>query len=169
MFTQQIYKSRTAGCGHFFTLLISLSPFLCFICRSHIPSEPYLDHIRKSQFHQCTSDRSHGDIISILSFYGWCTHSDHFFSCQNIFNDRNKICFGTDRTKRTGMNTMSALDTFAVINSAQSIFIISNCIYRTHFFTGTFQMDNCTIWTCFCAHSAFLTLLCINMHPYNSF
>ena len=57
------------------------------------------------------------------------------------------------------MDTSPALDTFFLINHTDAILVISNSVYRTYLFTGTFQMGNRTVRTCLCTFSTFLTLI----------
>ena len=162
---QHIDKGRTAGGGHLPPLLQSLRPFLCFVISGHISAEADLHHIRKANLLQARTDGSHGDIRTELPLRRRRTHGNNllagFYSPDHIHN----IGFGGNGAKGTGMNTMSALHTFILIDPADAILIIGDRSCGTCLLTWPFQMGYGGIGAGSRAFSALLTLCGINMGP----
>ena len=61
------------------------------------------------------------------------------------------------------MNAGAALDTFFLVNYADTVFVIGNRIHRTYLLTGTLQMCNCIVRTGIGTHSALFTFVGINV------
>ena len=61
------------------------------------------------------------------------------------------------------MDTHTALDTFFLIDHADTILVICDRIHRTCLFTGSFQMGNGIVRTGIGTHTALLTFVRINM------
>ena len=62
------------------------------------------------------------------------------------------------------MDTVAAVDAFALVDLADSGFVIENGIHRTSFFTGALLMDDGAERACFGTHAAGFTLVGIDAH-----
>ena len=64
------------------------------------------------------------------------------------------------------MDTVSAVDTLGLVYLTDSVLIICDGTHGTCFFAGTLKMHDGTERACLSAHTALLTFLGVDMHPY---
>ena len=88
---------------------------------------------------------------------------DDFLACSDIIDDVHKVCLGSDRAERTGVDAVTALDALTLIDHADAVVIISDRADRAGLLAGTDQMSDRAVRAGLRAHAALFTLIGINM------
>ena len=158
-----IYKCRTAGGSHFLTFLKALRPFLCLKCSGHIAAQAYFNKIGKSQLlHRC-SPACHGDVLTELAFAGRCQHGNYLFAFTDCVNYVYDTGLGSNRSERTIMDTLPALDTLGFVDLAYAVLIHGDCTDRAALHTGPLDFYDSRIGTCLRTFTAALTFFGIDV------
>ena len=142
MLFNHIDECRTAGSGHLLTLFIGLRPLLSLRGRRHISAQANLHHIGKPNLLEGGSPAVKGNIRPELAFCGRGQHGYYFLSRINQADYIYHEGLGTDCSKRTAVDTRTALDAFLLVYHADTVLVVSDGVHRTHLFTGSFQMSD---------------------------
>ena len=165
MLFNHIYKCWTAGSCLLLALLIRFHPLCCFCIGGHICTQCHFYQIGKSDLLQGFSPAGNGNTIPKLPF---CTRGNHCndpLSSNQCLYDIYQKRLGTNRSEWAAMNTVPALNAFALVNLTDTIFIHRHCIHRTASLTWSNQVCNRIVWTGFRTFSAFFTERGVNMCP----
>ena len=162
MFLYIVNKSGTAGGGHFLAFFEVFRPFFRFKSCSHIAAQAYFHEIGKAELLHSSLPARHGNVFAKLSFTSRSQHGHNLFPGTDFINDIHYTCFGCDGSKRTIMDTLSALNTFRLVDLAYSMLIHGDRAYRAALHTGSLYFYDCRIGTGLGTFSAALALILID-------
>ena len=165
MLALHINESRAAGSRHLTSLVGRFAPLERFIGSRHIAAQSDLHHIRETEIKENILERLHRDIGAELSLRSGSDHGDHFVAGLNMADNIHQIGLGANGAKGAGMDAMPALDTFILVDPADSELVISDRADRADTLAGTHQMGDRPVRAGICAHTAFLALGRVDLCP----
>ncbi len=162
---QQVNEGGAAGCGHLLPFLPGLRPLCRLPGRGHVAAETNLHHIRESYLLQGAADGCQGNVLAELALNGRCAHGIDLLAGLDGTDHIQHLYLGADGAEGAGMHALSATHALLLIDDADAIVIIADGIHRTSLPAGTDQVCNGAVGTGIGTHTAFLTLIRVNVGP----
>ena len=153
MFLGKLYIRRATRGGHKrLTFFEFFEQFMCLVADGTHSTFGNFYHIGKTNLFECPVNLFYRGLELSENRRSYDSH--HLFATTDTFEYVEYLRYFEDGTKRTGINTFAAVDTFAFVDMLYTELIFTDCLHRTRLLARNRNINYCVVRTTLVTYTA---------------